>query len=71
MRLLGFERVELGPGESRMVSIIADPRMLARFDGAARQWHIAEGTHRVMLGKSARESVLAAEATLDGRLFGS
>jgi hypothetical protein len=27
--------------------------------------------HRVMLGKSARESVLTAEATLDGRLFGS
>jgi hypothetical protein len=35
------------------------------------QWRIAEGTHRVMLGKSARESVLTAEATLDGRLFGS
>jgi hypothetical protein len=39
--------------------------------GIPRQWRIAEGTHRVMLGKSARESVLTAEATLDGRLFGS
>src|SRR5690606_8448866 len=28
MRLLGFERVELQPGEARRVSIVADPRLL-------------------------------------------
>jgi beta-glucosidase len=33
MRLLGFERVELKPGESRTVTLKADPRLLARFDG--------------------------------------
>src|SRR5262249_54436422 len=33
MRLLGFERVELQPGESREVTLTADPRLLARFDG--------------------------------------
>jgi beta-glucosidase len=70
MRLIGFERVALKPGESRVVSISTDPRLLARFDGAARQWRIADGTHRVMLCKSAQDSVLTAEATLDGRLFG-
>ena len=70
MRLIGFERIALKPGESRVVSISTDPRLLARFDGAARQWRIADGTHRVMLGKSAQDSVLTAEATLDGRLFG-
>ena len=31
-RLIGFERVELDPGESRTVSVTADPRLLARFD---------------------------------------
>src|SRR5215472_127753 len=31
MRLLGFERVELEPGESRTVTVTADPRLLARF----------------------------------------
>ena len=36
MRLLGFERVELAPGESREVTLTADPRLLARFDGAAK-----------------------------------
>ena len=34
LRLLGFERVELEPGETRRVTIEADPRLLARYDGA-------------------------------------
>jgi beta-glucosidase len=46
MRLLGFERVELQPGESRQVTLTADPRLLATFDGTAGQWRIAEGTAR-------------------------
>jgi beta-glucosidase len=33
MRLLGFERLELKPSESRTVTVAADPRLLARFDG--------------------------------------
>jgi beta-glucosidase len=37
MRLLGFERVELQPGESKQITITADPRLLARFDGKAGQ----------------------------------
>jgi beta-glucosidase len=35
MQLLGFDRVELQPGESRRVMVTADPRLLARFDGDA------------------------------------
>jgi beta-glucosidase len=45
MRLLGFERVELAPGESRQVTLTADPRLLARFDGAANRWRITDGRH--------------------------
>ena len=44
MRLLGFERVELAPGESRSVTVTADPRLLARYDADAGQWHVAGGT---------------------------
>jgi beta-glucosidase len=71
MRLLGFERVELEPGESRQVTVTADPRLLARFDGTANRWRIAGGTHRVALGRSADDLVLAADAPLEARLFGS
>jgi beta-glucosidase len=63
MRLLGFERVELQPGESRRVMVTADPRLLARLDGDAGQWHIAEGAYRIALGKAADDFALTAEAT--------
>jgi beta-glucosidase len=71
MRLLGFERVELEPGESRTVTVTADPRLLARFDAQAARWRIAQGSHQIAVGKTADDSVLTAEATLTGRLFGS
>jgi beta-glucosidase len=70
MRLLGFERVELQPGESRRVTVTVDPRLLARFDGDADQWPITEGTHHIALGRAADDLVLTVEATLTGRLFG-
>jgi beta-glucosidase len=70
MRLLGFERVELAPGESREVTMAADPRLLARFDGTANQWRITDGAHAVALGKSAGDLVLTGNANLTGRLFG-
>ncbi|MES1022003.1 glycoside hydrolase family 3 C-terminal domain-containing protein [Gloeocapsa sp. BRSZ] len=70
MRLLGFERVQLKPGESRQVKVSADPRLLARFDGSAGRWRMTTGNYQVALGKSAADFVLAAEAPLKARLFG-
>jgi beta-glucosidase len=72
MRLLGFERVELAPGASKTVTVRADPRLLARFDGkdGLGRWRIAEGTYRVALGRSASDLVLTAEVPLTARVFG-
>ena len=71
VRLLGFERVELEPGESRRVTLEADPRLLARFDGGIGKWSIDEGTHRVAVGKSATDFVLSGAAKLSARQFGA
>jgi beta-glucosidase len=71
MRLLGFERVALEPGESKRATVTADPRLLARFDSAAARWRIAEGAHRVAVGRSASDLVLTADAALTPRLFGN
>ncbi len=72
LRLLKFERVELKPGEAKTITLHADPRLLARFDGpnGLGQWRIAEGTYRVALGRSAGDVVRASGATLRGRAFG-
>jgi beta-glucosidase len=53
MRLLGFQRVELAPGESRRVAIRGDRRLLARG---------AEPPYRVAVGRSAVDLVLTADA---------
>jgi beta-glucosidase len=70
MRLLGFERVELAPGESKTLTVTADPRLLGRFDGKAGRWRIAAGDYTIALGQSAGEPVLTANAVLKGRVFG-
>ncbi len=70
VRLLGFERVELKPGESRRVTITADPRLLARFDGSIGQWRLNEGAYAVALSRSATEPVARDETHVTGRVFG-
>lgn len=69
-RLLGFERVELQPGESQKLSLTADPRLLARFDGKVAQWHITGGTYIVTVGKSAEEFMLEEKVSLSDWHFG-
>jgi len=71
MRLIGFLRVELEPGESQQVTVTADPRLLARYDGDAARWHIAGGVYRIALGKSANGPVLGTDAPVKARRFGS
>jgi beta-glucosidase len=71
LRLLGFARVELEPGESRRVTVTADPRLLARFGGAASQWHITGGAYQIAVGKAADDPTLTGETTLTEALFGN
>jgi len=70
LRLFGFERVQLRPGESHRVTVTADPRLLARFEAGADQWRISTGIYWVALGKSANDFVLTGGAPLKSRLFG-
>ncbi len=66
LRLLGFERVELEPAETRRVTIEADPRLLARYECG---WRIDPGRYSVAVGASAVALRLAAEVELNGRSF--
>jgi beta-glucosidase len=68
-RLLGFARVELQPGESRQLSVTADPRLLARFDGQAQAWRIVDGAHGIALGPDAQTAAATATVALRGRSF--
>ena len=50
LRLVGWGRASLEPGESRRVTISIDPRFLAAFDEAARRWRIEPGAYRLTAG---------------------
>ncbi|HEV8216741.1 MAG TPA: glycoside hydrolase family 3 C-terminal domain-containing protein [Gemmatimonadaceae bacterium] len=69
-RLLGFERVTLRPGESRRVSLVADPRLLARFDTTERRWRLEDGQYTVALARAADSVVDTRVVQLRHRLFG-
>jgi beta-glucosidase len=52
LRLVGFKRVELAPGESQNVIVDIDPRLLADWkDGG---WHILAGSYAFSLGDNAQ-----------------
>jgi len=71
MRLLGSQRVELQPGESRQVTMIADPRLLAHLDGKSGQWRIVGGTYQIAVEKEDGGPVLTGETALTEMLLGS
>lgn len=53
LRLLGWSRVDLAPGETKRVTVTADRRLLADFDVKARKWRIDAGSYDVAVGASA------------------
>jgi len=54
-RLIGWSKLDLKPGETRRVTLAADPRLLARFDSDAHLWRVAEGDYAVTLGESSAD----------------
>jgi len=67
LRLIGFQRVLLAPGESRTVQLTVDPRLLARFDERAKHWQVAAGAYDVGVGSSAVQQSLHISTHLPGQ----
>lgn len=62
LRLIGFERVLLAPGESSTVEVSVDPRLLGSFDAGAQRWRVASGVYEVAIGASSTDHRLQASA---------
>ena len=65
MRLAAFERVELKPGETRRITLAAEPRILADYETSLPGWRIVGGKYRVALARDATDRSMIATATLD------
>ncbi len=63
-RLLGFTRVTLKAGESRRVTLSADPRLLLDWDQAGHRWTRAAGLYHLFVGPNAADAALKSAVTL-------
>jgi len=66
-RLIGWEKPVLKPGESRKVTVRADPRLLADFDPVRQRWVVKAGTVEVELSRSAAEPVLTSRTRISAQ----
>jgi beta-glucosidase len=59
-RLVGWKRVTLAPGESQIVSVAIDPRVLRTFDESKNAWNFSAGNYDVLVGPSSDNTPLNA-----------
>lgn len=64
-RLVGWKRVELTPGESKIISVTIDPQMLSIFDEQKNGWGLLPGKYHLFAGPSSGYTPL--EGTFDVR----
>jgi beta-glucosidase len=64
LRLVGWARVDLKPGENREVTVSIDPRLLATFDEGGRKWRIQPGAYQLTAGFDSQQRRLAASFEL-------
>ena len=64
--LRAFRKVELGPGESRVVSFDLDARAFAYWSEARHDWHVGAGDYDIEVGSSSRDIDATGTVSLDG-----
>jgi beta-glucosidase len=62
-RLVAWEKVELGPGESKTVTLKIDPKFLSIFNEQKDGWEFLPGEYKFFVGGSSRSTPLTATAT--------
>lgn len=65
MRLAAFTRVTLKPGETRRVTLTAEPRIVADYDVKLPGWRIDAGHYRVAMGRNAADRTMVSAATVE------
>jgi beta-glucosidase len=70
LRLVGFSRATLGPGERKTITVTADRRLLAHYDETHHKWRVAAGKYTVKLGRSATDLLDEGSAAVAGATFG-
>jgi beta-glucosidase len=59
-RLVGWQRIELAPGESKTVTVAVDPWVMSIFDEQNNVWSLLPGAYKIFAGPSSNEIPLNA-----------
>ncbi|MEA3177101.1 MAG: beta-glucosidase [Gammaproteobacteria bacterium] len=70
LRLVGFSRMTLQPGERKSVTVTADRRLLGHYDEAHHKWRVAAGKYAIRLGRSATDLLDEGSAAITAATFG-
>jgi beta-glucosidase len=65
-RLVGWEKVQLGPGETRSISVTVDPQMMSIFNTDKDAWELVPGEYHVYVGGSSRNLPLTGTLAVNG-----
>ena len=57
-RLVGWQRVELAPGETKAVTVTVDPRVISVFSEYTNAWSLTPGAYKIAAGPSSTETPL-------------
>ena len=69
LRLVGYARVALDPGEHRNVQLMVERRLLSNYSENAHRWKLPGGTYTLRLARSAADLLDSAQARLAGETF--
>jgi beta-glucosidase len=62
--LKGFAKVELAPGEEKIVRVALDRRAFSYYDTAKKEWRVEPGEYQIQIGHSSGEIALSAPVSL-------
>lgn len=58
--------MQLGPGQTKHVTLTLTPRSFAYWDTAANHWTVQQGAYTVSVGTSSRDLLLTAHVKIGG-----
>jgi len=66
--LKGFEKIELQPGEEKVVTFTLDKRSFAYYNTKMNDWCVESGLFEILIGKSSRDIVLIESVTVQATI---
>ncbi|HEX3985849.1 MAG TPA: glycoside hydrolase family 3 C-terminal domain-containing protein [Acidobacteriaceae bacterium] len=66
-RLVGWQKIALGPGESKTVSVRVEPLFLSIYNVDRNGWQLVPGSYSIWVGGSSRDLPLSAAIALGSR----